>query len=192
MNRMWTVPAALIFAAGVALAQTPASAPQSTDLATGLKRAWAGTKLNVTESAEKMSEADYSFKATPEVRSFGGIIGHIAAGNWAYCSRAKGEAAPKNDVDKLTAKADLVKALNESFAACGAVFDTITDQSLLEKVKLGQNETARGVYVAAVIAHVNEHYGNLVTYMRLKGMVPPSTERQQKAMSQAPKKTSQN
>lgn len=189
MKRVWTVPAALFLAAGVALAQTPAPAPQSTDLATGLKRAWAGAKLNVTEAADKMTDANYSFKATPEVRSFGEIIGHIAAGNAAYCSRAKGEAPPKSEIDKLTTKADLVKALNDSFATCDAVFSTITDQSLLEKVKSGPNETARGVYLAGVIAHVNEHYGNLVTYMRLKGMVPPSTERQQKAMSAAPKKS---
>jgi uncharacterized damage-inducible protein DinB len=194
MSRLWTVPAALLFAVGVASAQTPApaSAPQSTGLADGLKRAWASAKLNVTETADKMPEANFSFKPTPEVRSFGEVLGHIANGNMVYCSRAKGEAPPKSDAEKITAKGDLVKALNESFAACDAVFNTLTDEALLEKLKNGQQETARGVYISAVIAHVNEHYGNLVTYMRLKGIVPPSTERAQKAMSAAPKKPSQN
>jgi uncharacterized damage-inducible protein DinB len=194
MTRCWTIPAALLFAVGVAAAQTPApaSAPQSTGLADGLKRAWAGAKLNVTEAADKMPDANYSFKATPEVRSFGEIIGHIVNGNLLYCSRAKGEAPPKSDAEKITGKADLVKALNDSFATCDAVISTLTDEALLEKVKNGPNETARGVYISGVIAHVNEHYGNLVTYMRLKGMVPPSTERAQKATSAAPKKSSQN
>jgi uncharacterized damage-inducible protein DinB len=199
MNRLWTVPAALFLAVGVAAAQTPAAqapapaaAPQPVGLAEGLKRAWAGVKLNVTETADKMPEANYGFKPTPEVRSFGEVLGHIANGNMTYCSLAKGEAPPKADAEKIAGKADLVKALNDSFATCDAVFSTITDESLLEKVKNGQRETARGVYIAAVIAHVNEHYGNLVTYMRLKGMVPPSTERAQKATSAAPKKPSQN
>jgi uncharacterized damage-inducible protein DinB len=194
MRRLWTVPAALFLAVGVAAAQTPAPAapPQPTSLTDGLKRAWSGTKQNITETADKMSEANYSFKPTPEVRSFGEILGHIVNGNYAYCSRAKGEVPPKSDAEKITGKADLVKALNESIAACDAVFNTLTDQALLEKVKNGQQEVARGVYIAGVIAHMNEHYGNLVTYMRLKGMVPPSTERAQKAMSAAPKKPSQN
>jgi uncharacterized damage-inducible protein DinB len=105
---------------------------------------------------------------------------------------AKGEAPPKNEAEKITAKGDLVKALNDSFAFCDAVFNTLTDEALLAKVKNGQREVARGVLISAVIAHVNEHYGNLVTYMRLKGIVPPSTERAQKAAAAAPKKSSQN
>lgn len=194
MNRFWTVPAALFLAVGVAAAQTPApaAAPQPVGLAEGLKRAWTGVKLNVTETADKMPEANFAFKPTPDVRSFGEVLGHITDGNMTYCSLAKGEAAPKPAAEKITAKAELIKALNDSFAACDAVFNTITDESLLEKVKNGQREVARGVYISAVIAHVNEHYGNLVTYMRLKGMVPPSTERAQKAAAAAPKKSSQN
>jgi uncharacterized damage-inducible protein DinB len=188
MKRLLIVPAALLLAAGVAAAQTPP--PQTLGLADGLKRAWAGAKLNATEAAEKMPDANYSFKATPDVRSFGEIIGHITSGNLAYCTMAKGEAPPKSDVDKLTTKADLVKALNDSFAACDAVFNSLTDESLLEKVKQGERQVARGVFIAGVIAHVNEHYGNLVTYMRLKGLVPPSTERAQKAQSAMPKKPS--
>jgi uncharacterized damage-inducible protein DinB len=194
MNRLWIVPAALFLTVGVASAQTPAPAPAAApapvSLTDGLKRGWNGVKQNVTESADKMTEENYGFKPTPEVRSFGEVVDHIIEGNWFYCSSAKGEAPPKAATEKHTTKADLVKALNESFAACDAVFNTLTDQALLEKVKNGQRETARGVFVAGVIAHVNEHYGNLVTYMRLKGMVPPSTERAQKAA--AAKKPSQN
>jgi uncharacterized damage-inducible protein DinB len=190
MNRLWTVPAALLLTVGVAAAQTPA--PQSLGLAEGLKRAWNGVKQNVTETADKMPEANFGFKPTPDVRSFGQVLGHITDGNLFYCAAAKGEAPPKSDAEKITAKADAIKALNDSFAACDAVFATLTDEALLEKVKNGPNERARGIFIAGVIAHVNEHYGNLVTYMRLKGLVPPSTERAQKAAAAAPKKPSQN
>jgi uncharacterized damage-inducible protein DinB len=192
MKRLWMVPAALFLAVGVAAAQTPTPAPQSMGLAEGLKRAWNGVKQNVTETADKMPEANFGFKPTPDVRSFGEVLGHIVDGNTAYCSLAKGETPPKPSAEKITAKADLVKALNDSFAACDAIFNSLTDEGLLEKVKQGQNERARGIYISAVIAHVNEHYGNLVTYMRLKGLVPPSTERAQKAAAAAPKKSSQN
>jgi len=192
MTRLWTVPAALFLAVGVAAAQTPPPAPQSVGLAEGLKRSWNNVKQNVTETADKMPEANFAFKPTPEVRSFGQVLGHITDGNLFYCSAAKGEAPPKSDAEKITAKADLIKALNDSFAACDAVFNTLTDEMLLEKVKNGPNERARGILIAGVIAHVNEHYGNLVTYMRLKGLVPPSTERAQKAAAAAPKKPSQN
>jgi uncharacterized damage-inducible protein DinB len=194
MIRVWTVPAALLLAVGVAAAQTPApaAAPPPTGLAEGLKRAWNNVKQNVTETADKMPESNYGFKPTPEVRSFGEVLGHITDGNVIYCSAAKGVQPPKSEAEKITAKADLVKALNESFAACDAVFSSLTDEALLEKVKNGQRETARGVYISAVIAHVNEHYGNLVTYVRLKGLVPASTERAQKAAAAAPKKSSQN
>ena len=192
MTRLWTVPAALLLAVGVAAAQTPTPPPQSMGLAEGLKRAWAGVKQNVTETADKMPEANFGFKPTPEVRSFGEVLGHIVDGNTAYCTMAKGEMPPKPSAEKITAKADLVKALNDSFAACDTIFNSLTDEALLEKVKQGQNERARGIYISAVIAHVNEHYGNLVTYMRLKGLVPPSTERAQKAAAAAPKKPSQN
>jgi uncharacterized damage-inducible protein DinB len=191
MNRLWIVPAAFFLAVAVAAAQTPPPAPQSLGLAEGLKRAWNGVKQNVTETAEKMPESNFGYKPTPDVRSFGEVLGHIANGNLLYCARAKGEMPPKGDAEKITAKGDLVKALNDSFATCDAVFATLTDESLLEKVKNGQNEVARGVFIAAVVAHVNEHYGNLVTYMRLKGIVPPSTERAQKAAAAA-KKPSQN
>jgi uncharacterized damage-inducible protein DinB len=201
MNRLWTVPVAVLFVAGTVAAQTPgaapasqpaapAAAPQSTSLSEGLKRAWAGVKLNVTEAAQKMPEENYSFKPTPEVRSFGEVIGHVVNGNYNYCSRASGEPAPKENFEKKTTKAELVKALAESFAACDAVINSATDDSLLQKVKVGQNETARGVFVSGVIAHANEHYGNIVSYMRLKGLVPPSTERVQKAAPMAPAKKS--
>ncbi len=191
MNRLWIVPAALLFAAGAAAAQTPTPPPASLGLAEGLKRSWAGDKQNVTETADKMPDANFSFKPTPEVRSFGEVLGHIADGNMTYCSMAKGETPPKPSAEKITVKADLIKTLNDSFAACDAVFSTLTDEALLEKVKNGPQERARGIYISAVIAHVNEHYGNLVTYMRLKGLVPPSTERAQKAAAAAPKKSSQ-
>lgn len=171
-------------AAAPAFAQAPAGSqpkepPPPQSLNEGLKSAWNNIKRNVRESAEKVPDADYAFKPTPEVRSFGGVIAHIADSQFFYCSVIKGEANPKGrgEIDKLTAKADLLKVLDESNTYCDSAYSALTDASLTEMVKSGPRQIARGSIVAGNIAHSNEHYGNLVTYMRLKNIIPPSTER---------------
>ena len=133
-----------------------------------------------------MTEADYGFKPAgimPEVRTYGQFIGHIANANYLLCSRAKGEPSPsKVDIEKtVTARADLIKALTESLAYCDTVYATLTDASAVEKITVsGPNNTTRQVARAVSLmnnnSHNNEHYGNLVTYMRVKGIVPPSSE----------------
>ncbi|MCX6537639.1 MAG: DinB family protein [Acidobacteria bacterium] len=138
-------------------------------------------KRNLTESAAKVPEADYSFQPTKDVRNFAQMFDHVANSQFSYCAAAKGEANPnKDDFEKTaTTKAAAVKALADSFAYCDTVYGTLTDAKALEMIKVGQNESPRAGRLIANTAHLNEHYGNLVTMMRLKGMVPPSTERAQ-------------
>lgn len=193
MTRFCLVSAALLVAAAAAHAQTPAPAappaPQTITMSAGLKRSWDGIKRNVGEAAEKMPEANYSFQPTPDVRTFAAMVGHIAESQHGNCLRLKGEQIPfeRGSIEKLTAKADLVKALQASIAACDGVYGAATDESLVKLTKVGQNEIAPITLLWGNISHSNEHYGNLVTYMRLKGLVPPSTER-----AQAPRKPSQD
>ena len=138
-------------------------------------------KMNLTQSADKVSEADYAFQPTKDVRTFGQILAHVANTQFNYCSVAKGEPNPnKDDIEKTAmTKAAIVKALADSFAYCDTVYLTLTDAKALELIKVGQNEVPRAARLISNIAHDNEHYGNLVTYMRIKGYVPPSTERAQ-------------
>ncbi|MCX6545701.1 MAG: DinB family protein [Acidobacteria bacterium] len=138
-------------------------------------------KRNLTESAVKVPEADYAFQPTKEVRNFAQIFDHIANTQFSYCAAAKGEANPnKDDFEKTaTTKAAVIKALGDSFAYCDTVYSTLTDAKAAEMIKSGQNEIARAGRLIGNVAHDNEHYGNLVTMMRIKGMVPPSTERMQ-------------
>ena len=140
-------------------------------------------KRNLTESAEKVSEADYGFQPTKDVRSFAQMFDHIANTQFTYCAIAKVEANPnKDDFEKTaTTRSAVIKALADSFAYCDTVYSTLTDAKALELIKAGQNEVPRVSRLISNIAHNNEHYGNLVTMMRLKGMVPPSTERSQAA-----------
>jgi uncharacterized damage-inducible protein DinB len=132
----------------------------------------------VLRTAEKVPENLYEFKPTPDVRSLGGVIGHVADGNNLLCAMASGDkAAPNPANEKKTTRADLVAALKASFAACDKVFAATTDANATAPVDFfGQKQTRLGT-LAFTNSHMWEHYGNLVTYMRLKNIVPPSSER---------------
>lgn len=192
MTRFCLASAALLVAAAAAHAQTPAPAappaPKTVSLSAGLKSPWDNIKRNVSEAAEKMPEANYSFKPTPDVRSFGELVGHVAESQHGICLGLKGEQVPfkRGSIEKMTAKADLVKALQDSITACDGLYSTATDESLVKMTKFaGRDEVAPINLLWYNMSHSNEHYGNMVTYMRLKGIVPPSTER-----AQAPRKPS--
>ena len=156
-----------------------AQAPQTISLSAGIQRSYDGVKRNLTEMADKMAEADYSFMPTKDVRTFGQLIGHVANAQFGGCSAARGMANPNqgNDNEKKATKAEFVKALADSFAVCDEAFKMLTDANATEMMKQGQNSVARGAILANVIGHSNEMYGTAVPYMRLKGLVPPSTER---------------
>ena len=177
--------ASVCVATGVA--QTPAPAPPPTlDIAGSLKVQHQNIRRNLAASADKMPEADYQFRpqgAPAEVRTFGQMIAHLVAANYNLCASAKPETSPKHSANdkEVQPKADLVKMLNDALAYCDALYDSQTSASINEMLKRpGPNNTtlerARGNTLISNIAHNNEHYGNLVTYLRAKGIVPPSSE----------------
>ena len=128
-------------------------------------------------AAEKMPEANYPFKPTPEVRSFGQLVGHVADASFMFCSQALGQANPMKDIEKTkTSKADLVSALKDGVAYCNKAFDSMTDAKGSEMVKLFNFNIAKLTVLSVNTAHTDEHYGNMVTYLRLKGIVPPTSE----------------
>jgi uncharacterized damage-inducible protein DinB len=160
-------------------APLPAVAQSGSDpMRDSIKTVFDMLKVNLSRTAEKVPEDLWSFKPTPEVRSFAQLIGHVADGNFGICGAAAGEKPPQSGVEKaMTSKADLSKALNESIAYCDKVIAGMDDKKGMEPVKFfGGNQTRLGV-LAFNNAHSYEHYGNLVTYMRLKGIVPPSSEK---------------
>jgi uncharacterized damage-inducible protein DinB len=172
------VPAAL-------LAQESPAAPAQTG------RAAAGGPISASESrvytmlsgvvvaaAEKMPEDNYSFKPTPDVRSFGQLVGHLADSQYFFCSTAAGENKSSGGVEKnKTSKADLIAALKDAVAYCTKTYAAMTDAKGSEMVKMMNFDVARLTVLSANTAHDYEHYGNMVTYMRLKGIVPPTSEK---------------
>jgi uncharacterized damage-inducible protein DinB len=163
---------------GQAPSQPPTAGAVLVRIAQG---AWAGAKRNIVESADQMPETDYSFKPAETVRTFGQIMAHVADSNYFYCARSKGEAPPVPDgtLEKTaTTKAAIVKALGESVAYCDAVYASLTAESAAAMVQAGNNQIPRVQPLFSNVAHNVEHYGNVVTYFRIKKMVPPSTKRE--------------
>ena len=151
------------------------------DMAEALQRAHAAAFRNVVESAEKMPEADYSFVGAKDIRTFGGFVGHVINSSYNNCARAKGEANPnKEDFEKTQkSKAELVAAIKAAQAYCDTVYNAQTMTSISEMVAQGQNQVPRGQILLGNIAHNNNEYGQMVILLRLKGIVPPTTERAQ-------------
>ena len=142
-----------------------------------VRGSWDGVKKNVAGSAAAMPEAEYGFKPAPTVRTFGQILGHLVNEHYAMCSGVKGETNPfeKTDYEKTTAKADLTKALTASIAYCDAVYAAMTDGAAFGMLELfGEKYSKLGV-LQLNATHDSEHYGNLITYLRMKGIVPPSS-----------------
>ena len=131
----------------------------------------------VVRSAEKVPEDLYSFRATPEVRSMAELFGHVADAMFSMCSTAAGSKPPRTGIEKAaTSKPALVAALKEGISYCNSVYDSMTDQKGTETVPFVFGPTPRLSVMYFVVTHTYEHYGNLVTYMRLKNIVPPSSE----------------
>jgi uncharacterized damage-inducible protein DinB len=164
---------------GVGASLTPSTAASVTNMHMIIRR-------NLIEAAEAMPAADYAFKPTPQVRSFAELIGHVAIANYLFCSVARGEPMPvKDNLEKtVTDKAGAVKALGAALTYCDAVYKTTTDANANNAVKLPAIGAPAGQSTRALVlmfntTHNNEHYGNVVLYLRLKNIVPPSTARAQ-------------
>lgn len=155
---------------------------QENPLSTFTKRVYGFQKGILIRSAEKMPEENYSFKPADSVRSYGQLIGHLADGQYEFCSVALGEKNPEPNVEKTkTSKADLIAALKTAFAYCDKAYDGMTDAAGSQLVKMFGNESPKLGVLNFNNVHNWEHYGNLVTYMRIKGIVPPSSEQAQPA-----------
>jgi len=165
----------LVAALGFALVLQAADNPLSTEL----KQNYDQRKAALLAEADRMSDADYSFKATPEVGTFGSRVAHVADAHILICSAVKGE-TKKPDTAGKTSKADLVAALKASFDYCDGAYGSLTDAAATDTVKIfGQPQTKLSALWGNV-AHDSEMYGYMAVYLRLKGLVPPSSERRPK------------
>jgi uncharacterized damage-inducible protein DinB len=172
----------LLAPAAIAFAQespprTGFALPKDNPLSAWNKYVYGRLKEIILRSAEKMPEENYSFKPADSVRSFGQIVGHVADAQYLFCSVALGEKNPSPNIEQTkSSKADLTAALKDAFAYCDKAYESVTDVSATQPVKLfGSDAPKLGALIVNEM-HTMEHYGNLVTYMRMKNIVPPSSE----------------
>jgi hypothetical protein len=145
-------------------------------LSTEMKAAYTRVKTNFIKAAEKMPEDQYDFKPTPDMQSFKERIVHIAVSSMGPCSSVKGE-QKSIDAKTLKSKADVVAALKDAFATCDAVIDNMTDADAVTMVPGGRGGPRSKLAMGyGLVGHTNELYGYICVYMRLKGVVPPSSE----------------
>ena len=150
---------------------------QDNPLSGNAKFLYGGMKAILLRSAEKMPEENYAFKPTDSVRSFGQVLGHVADAQYRFCSIVLGEKNPAPKVEGVkTSKADLIAALKDAVAYCDKAYDGMTDASAAQTVSLFGRDMPRLGVLNVNTLHCSEHYGNLITYMRLKNVVPPTSE----------------
>ena len=176
-KRLCFVLVVLTAASVTVLAQEPAT--PANPISASEKGFYAVVSGYAIAAAEKMPEESYSFKPTPDVRSFGQLVAHVADAQYGFCSTAIGEPNPMKAIEKTkTSKADLVAALKDAVAYCNKAYAGMTDAQGSQTVKMMNYDVARLTVLSVNTAHTDEHYGNMVTYLRLKSIVPPSSERQ--------------
>ena len=147
-----------------------------------LQGQYATLKRNIVGSAEKMPAEHFSFRPSPDVRTYAELFGHTMQAQFGYCSTVKGVANPTTgkELEKVvTDKAGVIQMVKDAFDYCDDVFAKLTNENALEIITAGaapnQRQLARSNQLTMLVVHGNEHYGNLVTYMRIKGIVPPSS-----------------
>ena len=170
--------AALLLAAAASAQDAPAN-----PLIASSRGMFAIAKNDILASANKIPPEMWSFKPTPEVRSIAQLLAHVADGQYEFCNLAAGTNVSKNIEKTFKSNDDIMTGLNNAFAFCEATYAQMTDADAPTLVSMFGRRLSKLGAMDFNIAHTMEHYGNLVTYMRLKGIVPPSSEPRQPATS---------
>lgn len=168
-------PILFLFAATGAWAQTGASNP----MVAGSKVFYQMAKQDILRTAEKVPEDKYSFRPAPTVRTIGQLLAHVADGQYEMCGGAAGKRDDNHVEETAKTKPEIIAALKTAFAYCDEIYAGMTDAKAAEQIGSEGRKMTRMSLLDFNVAHTMEHYGNLVTYMRIEGIIPPSSERQQ-------------
>jgi hypothetical protein len=154
---------------------------QDNPITANMKASWNNVKGLLERTAEKMPEENYSFKPTPEMQSFGQRLGHVISFNMRGCAQVKGEQKALT-ITPTSSKADLLAAMKEANEECDSVFNSLTDAEGVKMVTGGRGgpRTKMAVLQGTVLEHSQEMYGYMAVYLRLKGVVPPSSDRNER------------
>jgi hypothetical protein len=176
---------ALVFAlfaipSAISAQQAPAQAGQTVTFSGEMLRGYQFTQRNLAEAAEKMPDEHYGFRPTPDIKPFGQLVAHVALAQFGTCAMLKGEPNPRKDEkeDAIRTKTEAIALLKASAGYCDPPMSALTETTMTELARIGPNQVAKGLLPAGLVAHGAEMYGTMAVYLRLKGIVPPTTERQ--------------
>lgn len=173
---------------GALKAQAASESAAASPLATAIRHSYDADKLNLTETAEKVPEDDYSFRPTPEIRTFAEVLNHIASAQMHNCSAILGSSMTYSAPAANASKANVEAALKASFEECDRAYDSINDTTGMQMVRTYRGDVPKLAALAMNNEHDSNEYGVLTVYMRLKGIVPPSTARSMAARGSGHKK----
>jgi Tfp pilus assembly protein PilV len=163
----------LVFAVG--LLGVPSIQAQDNPFSADARQTYALIEDSILKAADRMPAAEYSFRTTPQVRTFGEMIAHVADAQVRMCGVVKGE-SPAATAGSKIAKAELVAALKASFDYCDPIYASMTDAAGAATVKWARWNMSKLGLLNWNISHDNEMYGIIAAFLRIKGLVPPSSE----------------
>lgn len=174
----------LAWLTGGASAAQPAPAGQTFTLSGEMLRGYRNVQQSLDEAAKKMPDEHYAFRPTSDIKPFGQLVAHVALAQFRMCAMLEGEPSPRQDETEEASRSrvEAMALLAASARYCDPLVTALTDSAMSELTKMGPNQVARGLIPASLIAHGMEMYGTMAVYLRLKGIVPPTTERQNEQM----------
>jgi uncharacterized damage-inducible protein DinB len=165
----------ILLAASVAA--THLSAQSADPMSKGTKMIYSSVKASILKAADQVPESDYSYRPTEKVRTFGELVAHIADGQYEFCSAALADKSEHPSVEKAKkTKGEIVDALKTAFAYCDKAYDDMTDAHAADELDFFNRKLTRINLLSFNAAHNDEHYGNIATYMRMKGLIPPTSK----------------
>ena len=165
----------LVLIAAPLAAQQPSDDPARVAVASA-RANWISAHRYIVQSAELMNEGDFAFRPVATVRTFGQIVAHVADDETGWCAQILGEPMRQTGYEKtLTSKADIVKAIRDAGAYCEKAY-AMTDAQAAAVTTVWNSSQTKIRALMDNAAHDWEHYGNIVTYLRIKGLVPPSSQ----------------
>lgn len=130
----------------------------------------------ILSAAQQVSEEDYGYQPTPEVRTFGEIVDHVADAHFGYCTAIGGGERPSAAGAEATSKSQIVRRFRAAREYCLDAYRSADGAGLAESIDVFGSQSTRVWTMIQNVTHDNLHYGNIITYMRALGMVPPSSQ----------------
>jgi hypothetical protein len=193
MNKLVLLASLMIAAfSSAALAANPQAAgavPEKPTFASVYDHTLSGLEKEVVEAAEAMPEDKFDFAPTGPgefkgVRTFAMQVKHLAVANYAFGSAILQEKPPiplggANGPDNITSRADILKYLKDSFSYAHKALATINESNVLTPTKgpFGDRPTTRLAMATSILAHPFDHYGQMVIYLRMNGIIPPASRK---------------